>query len=110
MARRSLPAVLLALALLSPGCQGPETLDRPASPLSTGGVPEVRAILERAVAAERLAGAVALVSHRGEVVAREIVGLRDAEAGAPMRSNTIFRICSMTKPITGTASGSASAS
>jgi CubicO group peptidase (beta-lactamase class C family) len=51
----------------------------------------------------RLAGAVSLVSRRGQVVHAEAIGSADLEAGAPMALDTIFRIYSMTKPITSVA-------
>ncbi|HVS13408.1 MAG TPA: serine hydrolase domain-containing protein [Thermoanaerobaculia bacterium] len=48
---------------------------------------------------DELAGLVVLVARRGKVVHLESFGQRDAAAGAPMTSDTIFRIASMTKPI-----------
>src|SRR5258706_6813529 len=49
-----------------------------------------------------IAGAVVLVS-RGDEVHAEAVGVMDLETGAPMRRDTIFRIASMSKPITAVA-------
>ena len=49
-----------------------------------------------------IAGAVVLVS-RGDEVHAEAVGVMDLETGAPMRRDTIFRIASMSKPITAAA-------
>jgi CubicO group peptidase (beta-lactamase class C family) len=48
-------------------------------------------------------GAVALVARRGRVGYFESFGQRDAVAGAPMAKDAIFRIYSMTKPITSVA-------
>jgi CubicO group peptidase (beta-lactamase class C family) len=50
-----------------------------------------------------VAGAVALVARHGQVVHHEASGLLDVAAGTPMRPDTIFRIYSMTKPVTATA-------
>ena len=47
-----------------------------------------------------LSGAVTCVWHRGEVVQVNEIGYRDVEAGLPMQRDTIFRIASMTKPVT----------
>ena len=47
-----------------------------------------------------LAGAVTLVWRDGEVVQTVAVAWRDVEAGLPIERDTIFRIASMTKPIT----------
>jgi CubicO group peptidase (beta-lactamase class C family) len=44
-----------------------------------------------------------LAARRGHVVHRGLYGTRDAEAGAAMADDTIFRIYSMTKPIVSTA-------
>ena len=51
----------------------------------------------------RVPGAVALVARRGRVGYFESFGHRDAAAGAPMAKDAIFRIYSMTKPITSVA-------
>jgi CubicO group peptidase (beta-lactamase class C family) len=50
-----------------------------------------------------LAGAATLVWREGRVAAAACVGWRDIEAGLPVERNTLFRIASMTKPITCTA-------
>jgi len=47
-----------------------------------------------------LAGMVTLVARRGGVVHFEKFGFQDLQTGAPMELDTIFRIYSMTKPIT----------
>ena len=50
-----------------------------------------------------LAGAVTLVARDSKVVHFESVGYRDLEARAPMSNDALFRIDSMTKPVTGVA-------
>ena len=52
---------------------------------------------------KQISGAVTLVAKDGCVAALDAVGLADVEAGRPMRTDTLFRIASMTKPITATA-------
>jgi CubicO group peptidase (beta-lactamase class C family) len=47
----------------------------------------------------RLPGAVVLVARNGEVAYFESFGFRDKDSGAPMHSDAIFRIYSMTKPL-----------
>ena len=49
------------------------------------------------------AGIVTLVGRDGKVVDVHASGFQDAESKTPMRENTIFRIASMTKPITSVA-------
>ena len=50
----------------------------------------------------RLAGAVTLVARHGKVAHLSAVGKRDVEQAAPMTTDTIFRIASMSKAITST--------
>jgi CubicO group peptidase (beta-lactamase class C family) len=45
-------------------------------------------------------GAVLLVARQGKIALFEAVGVRDPETKAPMTKDAIFRIYSMTKPIT----------
>src|SRR6201986_578964 len=47
-----------------------------------------------------LAGALTVVWQGGEVLQVNEIGYRDVDAGAPMHRDTLFRIASMTKPIT----------
>ena len=51
----------------------------------------------------RLPGWQVQVSRRGEIVYRENCGHRDLEAKLPIEDDTVFRIYSMTKPITSVA-------
>jgi CubicO group peptidase (beta-lactamase class C family) len=50
-----------------------------------------------------LAGVVTLVWRGGQVVQADTLGWADLESRAPMRPDTLFRIASMTKPITSVA-------
>ncbi len=59
-----------------------------------------RASIVHAVDAGLLAGAVTLVWHRGNVLQVNEIGERDVDAKLPMQRDTIFRIASMTKPVT----------
>ncbi|XXT20213.1 serine hydrolase domain-containing protein [Sorangium sp. So ce429] len=64
---------------------------------------EVRGYLRRLVTEKKIAGAVAMVSQDGKVLYLDALGMQDVEAARPMSEETIFRICSMTKPITSVA-------
>ena len=55
------------------------------------------------VAAGALAGAATLVWRDGEVIQVTTAGWRDVEARLPIERDTLFRIASMTKPVTSTA-------
>lgn len=58
-----------------------------------------RASITEAIDAGLLAGAVTLVWRAGEVLQVNELGYRDVEARLPMQRDTMFRIASMTKPI-----------
>ena len=55
--------------------------------------------LKREVDSGRLPGAVALIARRGQIGLLEAVGVQDPASGTPMRTDSIFRIYSMTKPV-----------
>ncbi|MCZ8379545.1 serine hydrolase [Mycobacterium sp. CPCC 205372] len=59
-----------------------------------------QASIRDAVDAGVLAGAVTLVWRGGRIEQVNEIGHRDIEAGLPMRRDTVFRIASMTKPVT----------
>jgi CubicO group peptidase (beta-lactamase class C family) len=63
----------------------------------------VRPALQAFVDCGELAGIVTLTSRRGEIVQAEALGCCDLETKTPMRPDTLFRIASMTKPITSVA-------
>ena len=62
-----------------------------------------RHLEERYVAPGKIAGCLSLVARRGEVAFLEAQGLMDRERAKPMTPDTLFRIYSMTKPITSVA-------
>jgi CubicO group peptidase (beta-lactamase class C family) len=59
--------------------------------------------VQREIDAKRLAGMVTLVIRHGQIAWFDARGMADRESGKPMQKDTMFRICSMTKPITSTA-------
>ncbi len=68
--------------------------------LSSERLERIGTAVQHGIDDKRIAGAVTLVARRGHVVWFKSQGMADLEAGKPMRSDTMFRICSMTKPIT----------
>ena len=59
--------------------------------------------MRRLIAEDKIPGTVTLVARRGKVVHFEANGMRDVAAGRPMEKDTIFRLYSQTKPVTGAA-------
>jgi len=99
----ALPLLLTGLLLSAAGAAGL----KPGRPESVG---FSRHRLERITTAMRgyvdrgeLAGAVTLVARDGRIVYEGAVGMQDREKGVPMRSATIFRLASMSKPVTSVA-------
>jgi CubicO group peptidase (beta-lactamase class C family) len=60
----------------------------------------IAASIERLVSAGAIAGAATIVWRDGRVVHRVCVGSRDPEVGLPIEHDSLFRIASMTKPVT----------
>jgi len=71
--------------------------------LSSEGLERIDAAMQQLVAEERVAGVVAAIARRGKIAYFGTLGVRDVDAGKPMEKDTIFRIYSMTKPITSVA-------
>ena len=63
----------------------------------------VAADLQARIDDGKLSGAVVMVAQDGEVLMHEAMGYQNVEDQVPMSKDTIFRIFSMTKPVTGTA-------
>ncbi len=78
-----------------------------ASPQAVGMSPEKLAGVNTAVQAlidnERIAGASVVVARKGSIVFSETFGMVDVDAQKSMRTDTIFRFYSMSKPITSVA-------
>ena len=55
------------------------------------------------IEAKKIPGTVTLVARRGEIVHFEANGMRDIERDLPMETDTIHRIYSQSKPVTGAA-------
>ena len=63
----------------------------------------IRPVLQGYVDRGQCAGVISLIARRGRIVHFETMGMMGLETGKPMRRDSIFRIYSMTKPITSTA-------
>lgn len=94
---------MASVALLSPALAQVRDLPR-AKPEAVGMSSErlarITATLRADVEAKKIPGAVLLVARHGKVVQYDAVGKIDPAASAPMTRDAIFRIYSMTKPIT----------
>ena len=80
----------------------------PAATPASVGVSDTRlnrlsSTMQQYVDAQRAAGIVTLFMRQGKVVHLEAFGHRDVESDAPMRTDSIFRIASMSKAVTSVA-------
>ncbi len=57
------------------------------------------AVIDQAIAEDRLVGAVVLVAQDGKIVYERAAGLADKESRKPMQLDTLFRLSSVSKPI-----------
>jgi len=71
--------------------------------LSSERLERISKTVQKDIDDKRIAGAVTLVVRHGQVAWFKAQGMQDREAGKAMRPDTIFRICSMSKPITSVA-------
>ncbi len=67
--------------------------------LSSERLERISKTVQKDIDDKRISGAVTLVMRHGQVAWFKAQGMQDREAGKPMRPDTIFRICSMSKPI-----------
>ena len=79
------------------------TLPPEAVGFSTERLERMESTLRKYVDEEKTAGILSMVARRGEIIHFKTYGKRDLKAGLPMKHDTIFRIYSMTKPITSVA-------
>ena len=56
-------------------------------------------VMDEAISANRIVGAVLLVQRHGAAIYRRVAGMADREAGRPMQEDAIFRLASVTKPL-----------
>src|SRR6516162_4651255 len=100
-ARLFITVALAWLALIS--IAAAETLPR-AKPeevgFSSDRLGRVTEMLRANIAAGEIPGAVLLIARHGKIAYFESLGTLDPKAKTPMRSDAIFRIYSMSKPIT----------
>ena len=71
--------------------------------LSTERLQRIGQVFKRYIDEKQIAGGISVVTRKGRVAHFETHGMMDLESKAPMRKDAIFRMASMTKPVTGVA-------
>src|ERR1700730_2371144 len=96
----TLALLVIAIVVGPPGAGCAE----PASPLpaslSRAKLQRVGDYIRNEIATGKIPGAVVLIQQHGHPVYFESFGVRDVESKLPMTADTIFRLYSMSKPIT----------
>jgi CubicO group peptidase (beta-lactamase class C family) len=106
--RFCVPFLLLTAALVQTGTAASSGAVPSASKaeevgFSTERLPRIHEAVGRHIEANDVSGAVTLVARRGRIVHFEAQGLMDIESKKPMMKDSIFRLASMSKPITAVA-------
>ena len=97
--RRTVAIVLLALSLTAATPSGrPEDVG-----MSSERLQRINDVVKAYIDAGQISGAVTMVSRKGRIAHYEAQGLMDIEAKTAMRKDAIFRMASMSKPVTGVA-------
>ena len=96
-------SLLLLLVASSVWSQGLPVAKPAEVGLSAERLGRIAPIIQGYVDQNKIAGAVTLIARNGKVAYLKVYGMRDIEAKKPMTVDTMFRIASMTKPITSVA-------
>jgi CubicO group peptidase (beta-lactamase class C family) len=99
LTRRSLIAVLaLSLTAATVPNGKPEDVG-----MSSERLQRINDVIKSYIDSNQISGAVTMVTRKGHVAYFEAQGLMDIEHKTPMRKDAIFRMASMSKPVTGVA-------
>jgi CubicO group peptidase (beta-lactamase class C family) len=71
--------------------------------MSSERLKRISQMVQRRIDAGEMSGAVTIVARRGKIVHLDAQGVMDLESKNPMTKDTMFRVASMTKPVTGVA-------
>ncbi len=100
LALRSLPLILTALSLSAASLPTAKPED---AGMSTERLQRIQEMLQKHIRAGEMAGASAVVVRKGKVVYQTYQGVMDLESKKPVTADTMFRVASMTKPVTSAA-------
>ena len=101
---RPISSIVASLVLCATGFAQELPAAKPESVgLSSERIGRIATLVQQNIDDKRIAGAVTMVIRHGQVAWLDARGMADREAGKPMQQDSIFRICSMSKPITSTA-------
>jgi CubicO group peptidase (beta-lactamase class C family) len=98
-------AAILLLGITA-GCNNstdPKTVTPESVGLSTERLARLDKVIQENIDQKRIAGVVVLIARHGSIAYDKAFGMADIESGRKMQTDHLFRMYSMTKPITSTA-------
>ena len=99
--RRRLAVTIVVAALATVGLAAATVMSKAEDVgMSSERLKRIHPMIQAHVDAKDFSGAVTVVARKGKVVHFEAHGLADVEANKPMQTDTLFRLASMTKPLT----------
>jgi CubicO group peptidase (beta-lactamase class C family) len=98
--RRWLPAAAVAALVWSGLGAVPAVSKAEDAGMSAERLKRIQPMIQAHIDGKDFSGAVTLVARKGKVVHFDAHGLADVEAKKPMTTGTLFRLASMTKPVT----------
>ena len=95
-------ALAAALFVAIPGAfaEGPVTAKPEEAGFSSAGLARLDAYIKNEIAGNKIPGAIMMIQRNGKTAYFNSFGVRDPGTKEPMTPDTIFRIYSMSKPIT----------
>lgn len=100
---RRLAIFVLAASVVFGAARAGESAPQSARPFNTDALARIGDYFHNEVASGRIAGAVVLIEQHGQPVFMQSFGVRNPATAVPMTPDTIFRIYSMSKPVTSVA-------
>jgi CubicO group peptidase (beta-lactamase class C family) len=100
MKTRILTILGCSLAAFAAGPFVIEKTDPGAAGMNPARLARIPVRMKEFVTAGKTAGVVTLIARHGHVASLEAVGYQDLESKTPMRTDTIFHLASVTKPVT----------
>ncbi len=93
-------AATLFVAIPSAFAEGPVVAKPQEAGFSAAGLARIDAYIKNEIAGDKIPGAIMMIQRNGKTAYYRSFGVRDPGTKEPMTPNTIFRIYSMSKPIT----------
>ncbi len=98
--RSAAVAATLFVAIPSAFAEGPNTAKPKEAGFTSAGLARIDAYLKNEIAGNKIPGAIMMIQRNGKTAYFSSFGVRDPGTKAPMTPDSIFRIYSMSKPIT----------